>query len=197
MDRVCLFMTKMCLLLSKCYQLLFTCWFPTALSVRAPYLVDTCYLDCGECQHLGDNSLTLCWPVIAVRRVWSSTAAAEKVLSIPEWRWGNSGRMRLENLAWAHRLPHWPHLTHHMQIVRLILLRVDLCIPIRRQKRGGGNCFVIFSHPRTISTEPRDTEGDADSLPAQCILIRAFAVQVRQTVHLNYRSPQISGLKIN
>lgn len=44
---------------------------------------------------------------------------------------------------------------------------------------------------------PYDTEGDADSLTAQCILIIAFAVQGRQTVPLNYRSPQISGLKIN
>lgn len=44
---------------------------------------------------------------------------------------------------------------------------------------------------------PYDTEGDADSLTAQCIQIRAFSVQGRQTVHLNYRSPQISRLKIN
>lgn len=44
---------------------------------------------------------------------------------------------------------------------------------------------------------PYDTEGDAASLTAQCIQIRAFTVLGRQTVHCNYRSPQISGLKIN
>lgn len=44
---------------------------------------------------------------------------------------------------------------------------------------------------------PYDAEGDAGSLTAQRMLITAFAVQSRQTIHLNYRSPQISGLKIN
>lgn len=41
---------------------------------------------------------------------------------------------------------------------------------------------------------PYDTEGDADSLMTHCIQIKAFALQSTQTVHLNYRSPQISEL---
>lgn len=31
---------------------------------------------------------------------------------------------------------------------------------------------MLLSHPRTISAVPYDTEGDADSLTARCILIR-------------------------
>lgn len=44
---------------------------------------------------------------------------------------------------------------------------------------------------------PCDTEGDADSLTARCILIRAFAGRERQTTHLNYRSPRLSEPKMN